>query len=911
MPIKNHAEVLRSFLGKYTKDEEYLHLPNRTKAAYSQVILSLKLSFTNIDSLAVDLQSESEESIVAQFYRLFPAHVFKFLQAFALSEQQALERKQEANVLAWPKTTIIDIGCGAGAASIAILALLESYQEYLFQNNYHVYPLKIQLIGFDPNNFMLKIYKQIAQELANNLSSLLIEVDTKTISGYFPKDFWKVTNYSQPSRPHSVYLAMSNVIRPLENSFRRGETKWQENYDQRLFGESPKTPELGTAETREIKKLMEVWQVDKMNLLGVAVGGNRETRKKWSQHLDEMFCEIAEQTSPHFAQYGRLQQQKVFYENPQDSYWREKTNPQVYYDSEYDWGFIDFTNKNFHADQQWIGLLAPKNLELAWIRARRFSLYGEMFADEIECRLFSYEVSSKLQYFRKQLFAQNWFVLNVENNLPYEAPKQSGNYRPRSIIRVEDQIVGALVVQSLGMNARLHPDVSYSFHLNGKLDEFLYKYWLHLWKKFLNSSQEQAQNKQVFVTDLSGFFQGIVQEKLFQGLIKRLSITGKTENALKVLIFRDCGVEHEPGYGIPQGHIASGFWANVYLTPLDEIIKEEFADVSYARYTDDMIFTFPAEHPRSLETELGIILNNLNLNLELSEDKTMTKSGNQFIQETSDSTLDDLSSRYEPLMIGLFNLNAEYKEQYKKDKKEFVQTYQKLLAGIPIYISGNWLRRKINEHINRDSAQYKTLNFPPFIIGNRGSWASELLKLNPQWANLVQEMRKEFTDLFFECIEKLADSDDKGTQKRVSRKLSFVSNRLCKIGLDKEVAEAITEEIVKNPWRFRWVDVLTRGLATAGYEKNLLSIIEHSNSSYVRALALRALAEIEPVLSSDAFVVLWQTILNEESDPCEKLKASEALIHQDLSDRTNPSRDNMEQLILRESNPYLVKNYIT
>ena len=74
--------------------------------------------YPDAKKLIYPLDDGSIEAIVGHFYRLFPTHSLKFLQALITIELNALEANNTTNIIGWPNITFLDIGCGAGRAAL-------------------------------------------------------------------------------------------------------------------------------------------------------------------------------------------------------------------------------------------------------------------------------------------------------------------------------------------------------------------------------------------------------------------------------------------------------------------------------------------------------------------------------------------------------------------------------------------------------------------------------------------------------------------------------------------------------------------------------------------------------------------------------------------------------------------------
>jgi hypothetical protein len=898
--------MLIQFLREILSDDP-LQFPGTLDDVYSKVISELRQEFPDLDQYRYSLDDESAKSVACQLYKLFPSHCLKFLQALAIAELASLEEEGETDVLAWPSVTLVDIGCGAGAASAAFLALLQSYQQFLITNGKPISPIRALLIGFDPNANMLELYDQVVKEYARLLSPWLIDVRHDRLEEPFPQGVRRLTRQFQPANSHFVLLAISNVIRPLRNSFQKGQTPWWEKIRRALSGEPYSEPEFGAAEARAIRSILDYWKLNRVGLLSVATSGKDDSGTPWHKNLGRLTKAVRRLMSPHVSAGKGVIARTGRFENPRESWWR-KCQGLVDFSTDYYFDYSVFTHESCVKDGQWQSVLAPRNIELAYVRARRYAL-REVLADEVEMRLFDYEVEEKLDRLRKQILSGDWKALNVEQVLLFDAPKKPGETRPKTVTRIEEQILGAAIIQCLGIHARPRQTASYSYILNNRSDEFLHEYYLSHWKRFIRDTHKSAKSRYVLRSDVKGFYQNIDQEDLVDIVKRVLGISEKTEQLLRALLLRDCGPLHNPGMGLPQGHVASGFWADLYLTQLDEVFSK-LPGVTFARYADDMVFAIDdkVSDPDEVESQLQTALKELGL--ETSEIKTIPQAGDQYISETAlDDLLDKLEARFNLLVSKAYRIDTKYQRLYKQDAWGFVSTYRRLLKLIPIHVSTPWLRRKLEQHSSWFRLPGSRLQFPPFpgSPDAEDDWLREFLTLNADWKDQLERLRHDLADLCRVSLDMLSTPTSTEVERiKARRRLGFAAKRLCDLGLG-ELADLLAAEIVQRPCRVP-VHLLCRGLADCGHGDLLIQIFETSDSAFVRAWAIRALAEVYPTPPAEGIERMWATLFRDSSTACEKLKASEALLFADRWETADIA--SCQRLIEQETDPYILKNYV-
>ncbi|MFB2971199.1 reverse transcriptase domain-containing protein [Aerosakkonema sp. BLCC-F183] len=893
-------------------NQPLLELPKTVQEIYSRVIQEAKNQFPDFQQYCKSqyknlIYDDSPKGAKGQLYTFFHTHFFKFLHTLIRTELDLLTQIGRTNILAYPSVTLVDIGCGAGAASVALLSLLESYHKFLLDNNKTLSPIRVFLIGFDPSENMISLYMKMVEEYAHKLSPLLINVRYETLIEPFPQGVEKLTTRFHPINSYSVLLGMSNVIRPLFESFNAGETPWLEKVNQALRGEPVSSPEFAIAEARAIKSIIEQWQLDRVSLLSICTNG-------YEQKLNQMSKVIGQQISPHKSKSAGLRKEKLEFINPLDCYFSAGSKcPTEYY-----FNYSHFLHESYTNDKQWQDILQLSNLTQAWARSRRYALH-EVLADETEIFLFDYEVEAKLARLHKQILAQEWKTLNVEHTLFFDAPKKPGAPRPKTVTRLEEQILATALIQRRGIKKQ-KLKASYSYYLNDKKDEFLYDNWLGAWKKFIKEAHKIAKySNNVLRADIKKFYQKISQKKLLDVAKRILGIKERTEKLLEKLLLRDCGPSHESHYGIPQGHIASGFWADIYLAELDSLFLEELRGIKFARYADDMVFAVDSDICK-VEIVKSELKNKLNsISLELSDEKTFPQEGSEYVSETTlDKEIEKLSNEFDRVVKYIYTIGKDYRVLYKSEPVDFVYKYNKLLRLIRVYVSEPWLRRKL-EKSEHDSwlkqvffwwKKSYLLTFPDFQEHEQ-EWLREFRDKNANWIKQVEQLRADFINLCLTSLEILSKESNGEETKRqeaeARRRLKFSVGRLCTLGLD-EVADLLATEIIQRPWQVP-VNILCRGLANCERGPELLlRISKDSDNPYVKALAIRALAEVRPQPPIEGIEHMWAMLQSDSTQPHEKLKASEALL---FAERWETADFTVcRQLIETEKDPYLLKNYI-
>lgn len=128
--------------------------------------------------------------------------------------------------------------------------------------------------------------------------------------------------------------------------------------------------------------------------------------------------------------------------------------------------------------------------------------------------------------------------MNVEHTLFYNLPKNPNKSRPKTLPRIEEQILSASIIQSCPVND-LDLKNSYSHRLNDDRDEFLYDYWLDQWLKYIRETHKNAKDNSVFRSDVKGCYQHIKQKELLNNINNYLSIEKRITEILEKILIRN------------------------------------------------------------------------------------------------------------------------------------------------------------------------------------------------------------------------------------------------------------------------------------------------------------------------------------------------------------------------------------
>jgi hypothetical protein len=849
--------------------------------------------------------------VAHRMYWWFPTHFFKFQDALLRWEENS-QQKDKIFLLGRPQITFIDLGCGAGAASAAILSILEQYQSFLVSQSIRIDLINVNFIGVDPCQPELDIYTKLLTEYSLHIKPYKINVTIQTICQPFPEATDNLIEQLNCYSGHILIVGMSNLINWI----------WNEA-DQYL--KQRKHDSLKALESQEVEALKNLAIKTNFEILYVLGIATKTRKRQWlSEKLSmllERFLQVLAFWKRTFTSFWKLDAEVVF-ENPEGS---RRSKEKAIASSRFFVETITDISPEFIKDKRYQDLLSLKSLERAWVKAQTWINY-EALVDRVELKLFEIDYPMELERLRTACLEKFFEYLNINFDFPYAFPKNEIVNRPKSLARLEEQIIAiALVIEFEKELMEGLKNISFSFCLTRHDSEFLYQYWFELYSRFIESVLNNFGDNKMLSTDLKSYYVNINQSKLLDILAERLAFSKLSYNIISRIVGRPCHAEHDIGYGILQGHSISGVLANLALQPIDiKYVANHGMWNRYFRFTDDVAITRIKSDTRPLDTQELIdyrnILSEYDIKLSVNEGKTREyKSQSDFENKVrAHRDMDGLSARFNKLLLPLFVMNDDYRHEFNRSSLHFVYEYHELLECLGLYVSPEWLFRKIDEYTNPLKffrSVYKifigkySIKLPPLPANSstptKVSWAKEFEKLNGNWVaekDVVKNMLSAMFNSSVLTIMNENENEDVDTTN-YARKIKFSSNRLSIFG-GGDTANQTSWMLINRPWDIN-VWLACKNLGRSKMDKEIAYIIDHARMSYVCALAIKALGAVRTNLAAQKIV----TVLNNSNESIERLMASEALLEINLwNDITH--EDIMSWMEKDCVEPYLHKNII-
>ncbi len=867
------------------------------------------------------LDCSSMKHIAAQFSVYFPAHYFKCV--------SALEKiVQRETLLTWlkhnPHITLIDVGCGTGAASAAFISVLLD----LIESGALAKPVTLFCIGVDLDKNVLGIYYQLLNhiKMENDDIQLEIRLIDKPVAELVTDldiHLQKILRaWDQPALSN-VMLIQSNIVSSLNKSYSQQQgqrSRLRESVSPEAFIEEQR---FGAREARSYHQLFQQVSIDNLHIFTVGTQDQSANVQEMGESIKDVFSQhqiqpLSKGGNPYF----------VDFINPDRSYWKTQKDG---YGSTFYIDIASIKNLELQRDRNWQDVIKIKNLRLAWVRVRAI-LFREVLRDEAEIRIFEHNLDHNLQRLQQELIAYAEQVARTNDRLQYLFVKKADAGRPLVLSRMDEDILSVAIIQVLGKMTSGLQSSSYAFRLNPDSPhptEYLYEYWFETYRRFTREIKEgvgKYPGCKILRVDIKSYFTNIQQRRLVETVTSGLRTRSERITWLiKKLLLVDLDTDsHRPQHGLSQGGAGSGFYANDYLTPIDSHFGVNNAwEVKLYRFVDDIVLVIP--NPDDLQEVRNELENKiLSLGLELNPGKEEIYDYDEYLKRPDkDDELDKLSDRFVNLTNSLWCVNTDYRNICTQEERwwTFIDTYRNRLRSIGFFVDADRLSRKIHQYLNSRKRKgdlrggyVKQLRFPPLHSQN---WATEFRSLNSGWNQKCNELRNSLLNLLKGSYEKLSTAESQWEpreRRKLRTRIYFCANRLTRLGF-QDIEGLITQILMESPEIIRQPQYVVRSLAIQEFPGHLIRLLNHyknnpySAGSFFVALILHSLRYLNEV-PEEAMREIVKIAIDRSRPSIERLMATETWLIRINCECVAKNSKIIQDIISTEQSARLQKNYM-
>lgn len=872
------------------------------------------------------LQEKDLKSVAFQYYYLFPTHYFK---AAHILENVVSENRLISWLKHKQKFCILDIGCGAGSGTAAVLETILTLKEKGEISN----DISILAIGVDPHQFSLLLYKQLMTKLKYSAVDA-VELNFVCVKSGFPEatpgiiqNLKKELTILQLPCLSNILTIQLNVVSPFSQIFRNQEDEYNAlmEIDPEMCDFLTEVPEkFGNAEANAYRQIIEDVPVDTMHILTIAtknlekyVQANTNSEVTLEERVKEMASTIRDVIGKrHTVKQIHGDNHQISFDNPNSSYWKDRNRDKTGNPINFYADFQTICSADLAEDKDWNGVISLDNLRLAWARAHN-NLLRQALYDETEMRLFERDIEVRLSDLHEQLNAYYDDVALTNDLISYKVPKNAKGIRPKGLSRIEEEILSVGIIQKLGDKTSQLRGSSYAYRIstkhNSRDTEYLYEYWFEAYCYYMKKARDSASNYPkgaILRVDIESFYTKIIQDQLCTELSRELTVSERVRWLIRLLLSKNID-EHDLGQGITQGSIGSGFYANIYLTSVDaKFGSGNEWGVEFHRYVDDMIIIIPnPEDMDVIESVLTDELQKLGLNLNDKKTEKIYEVSSFLEQCNDDELLDQLNERFDSVVNPLWILNPEHRaifsSSYHNDELWWhnIERYQQCLRAIRIYTHKTDISRKIYKYLFNKKSRDRDLSKQKQFLGLEGElkstqppdedsftaiiqWAASFTSSNNIWDKNRDELRRDLVKLFHDSWQSLHESDGSNSNeiRKLQRYIRFALYRLSLLGLE-DICGVLMEILRKEFWIIRDPINVLENLARQGYLAEIRSLLVYyqnleQSAEYLKAITIRAMRFLPNIDAQEwELIVEFATISDGSVSIAERLMATETWLY--------------------------------
>jgi len=799
LPCSKTNEWLNEYYEKILKNwfEKKLQISDLEECKKS------KYSLLNYDEINKKTQEEQKKFVVGHYFWYFYPHCYKIIRGFRKInddlEEEGIFHRLKPTRNGHSCVYIVDIGAGLLTGLFSYCCFLLDTFGGKLPNNFNC---KIFYIANEPNQYQTTLYQNYIKKIQSYILYITeekIEVHIKHIQAHFPDSISQIKEFLEKQREAVKDLIILNacILKWLPDTF---EPQWYE----KLF-----------------------FHPDRIYLLFVEPGMDTVNYESIINRLDYIKKHYQNKIDI-IKSYPQSHDEKLSYWYYNPYMLSSPKSPQTPHERQGKFRFsyvylTNLTHKFFTAEK----------LQDAYYKTR-LNIITSPFYDKIDLILFDQNLENETERIAKKLQTkiennndkQGFIFSKTLDYLVHKGRKDNENYiyRPMSIRKIDNEVATVALIEPMSETDRWiewqknKPRCSFGNRLTIYSKTRFYQYFLDNWLEFKQKALDFARQQGFIILkyDLSKYYEMINTRKVLDMLfndekgyccykgqnkhLKRLA-----ENLLTLKCYTtvhkdeciDCFKRNSvksscnERYGLPQGPITSGFFANIYLYPIDETMLEgiegyEYGDdYLYLRYVDDILIVCHSEIKDKLTGKLKEKANELEL--EINSDKTHECSTPEdFEQTTIQENIVNLTKKAKAFLDPFFYLPSEYFLKILERDYFFLNKYKQCLQQLGINIWDlDFLHKKAQliskynddlnfkkkifgkEIVSKISTIINAINFPPIaVVDNPEIWKEEFA-----YKNLNLNLINKIDDLRIDILNKIKNLEDKFDDELKRREL--------------------------------------------------------------------------------------------------------------------------------------------
>ena len=174
--------------------------------------------FYSVRNMPPPGRTKNKADVAAQIAFYFPTHYFKFQNVVVYQMLEFISSQRGFNPYPFGATaiTLIDIGAGTGAATMAILDLLATWADILAEHGYKQLGLRIKVVTVEPDRNKDSIRRELFTAMASSVDRHMIDIESSKMVGlpYPDNQCIRQIHRNSESGPMAICY-MSNLMHGL------------------------------------------------------------------------------------------------------------------------------------------------------------------------------------------------------------------------------------------------------------------------------------------------------------------------------------------------------------------------------------------------------------------------------------------------------------------------------------------------------------------------------------------------------------------------------------------------------------------------------------------------------------------------------------------------------------------------
>lgn len=499
----------------------------------------------------------------------------------------------------------------------------------------------------------------------------------------------------------------------------------------------------------------------------------------------------------------------------------------------------------------------PSTLHEAFLKARTW-LWEQPYYDTVEIKLFEWRLKRNMEELARRMKEGYRFDALTGYYIPKDL-KSARKYAYRSFI---DEVATVAAVLAVAPRMERAMDAGGAVSFGNRLvrapgsDRFFLS-WDRAWDAFSRACGRAARFSPWYLrTDVKNFYPEIPLRRL-DATLDRVLPRDPIRGFFRAMNHQPCPLL-KPGFGIPAGPVVSGFIANLYLLPLDMIIKGRWkAGARFRRYVDDMFFFAKTSSAarRAHRSLSALVSSRFRLRLH-DELKSEIAYSHDPLGRGGSGERDHATWLFERVYGSLFRLDGKLLARFRREPERFLKWYARGLRWLGIHVSTDWLAQRILTVGARGSRshwlpenRYRRLDIPDvelFGVEKYGmrTWAEDFARRNPGFMRDLAELHRLTKRLTREAYANLGDVRKQLKKEMKGRifALRYYAARLAMMRCDR--VEPIFRMLMDHPWILDPSLAINAFLSMPHAYEKISGYLDAGRPELIRAKAAWALGEL-------------------------------------------------------------------